>query len=193
MELDSPSIKYIANSLPLLRTAMLRQAGFAAASLLIALTAARAQEKPKPTTEVDRATLERKFAETMSGAVMVGSFTTTSGKGQGQAAKEEKYTLGKVEKLQNDYWLFNVRIQYGDKDATLPLPLEVQWAGDTPVITLTKQPIPGFGTFTARVLIYDDHYAGFWEGADHGGHLFGRITRPETEAARPGPPKSEQK
>ena len=165
---------------------MLRHFGFAAAFLLIALSAAMGQDPAKPAEKPDRAALEKKFAETLSGAVMTGSFTTTSGEGQGKAPKEEKYTLGKVEKLQNDYWLFNVRIQYGDKDATLPLPLEVQWAGDTPVITLTKQPVPGFGTFTARVLIYDDHYAGFWDGANHGGHLFGRITRPEGEPTNGG-------
>jgi hypothetical protein len=118
---------------------------------------------------------------------MLGSFTTTSGKGEGRALKEEKYTLGKVEKLRDDYWQFNVRIQYGEKDATLPLPLQVQWAGDTPIITLTKQLVPGFGTFTARVLIYDDHYAGFWSGGDHGGHLFGRITHGDAKPGAPGP------
>jgi hypothetical protein len=128
----------------------------------------------------DREVLEQKFAQTMSGAVLTGSFTDTTK--DIKALKEEKYTLGEVKKLKDDLWLFNVRIQYGEKDATVPLPLAVQWAGDTPVITLTKQPIPGFGTFTSRVLIYDDHYAGFWWGGDHGGHLFGKITRPDTPA-----------
>ena len=142
------------------------------------------QAPPKPAAPPpDRAELEKKFAETMSGAVMTGSFTTT-GQGKELALKQEKYTLGEVSKLRDDYWLFNVRIQYGDHDATLPLPLEVKWAGDTPVITLTKQPVPGFGTFTARVLIYDGHYAGFWSGGDHGGHLIGTIGKPNGDAEK---------
>ena len=36
--------------------------------------------------------------------------------------------------------------------------------------------------FTSRVLVYRDHYAGFWAGADHGGHLFGRIERAPAES-----------
>jgi hypothetical protein len=24
-------------------------------------------------------------------------------------------------------------------------------------------------------MIYNDHYAGFWSGADHGGHLYGTV------------------
>ena len=58
----------------------------------------------------------------------------------------------------------------------IPLPpLEVKWAGDTPVITLTDLAIPGLGTFTARVLFYRGEYCGTWSAVDHGGTLFGKI------------------
>jgi hypothetical protein len=86
-----------------------------------------------------------------------------------------------VAKLKGDYWLFETRIQYGDQDVQLPLTLQVKWAGDTPVITLTDVAIPGLGTFTARVLVYRDQYAGTWSGAMHGGQLFGRIEQPAAE------------
>jgi hypothetical protein len=119
--------------------------------------------------------LEKDFAERMSNATLVGRFTDRARKEA--PLKEEKYTLGKVAKLTGDTWLFNTRIQYGEHDATLPLPLKVVWAGDTPVITLDKVAIPGFGTFTCRVLIFDDQYAGTWDGGNHGGHLFGKIVR----------------
>ncbi len=122
-----------------------------------------------------REELEKKFAETMSKCVMIGRFSTSDA--ADKPLKEERYTLGEVKKLNGDTWLFPARIQYGDHDLTLPLPLEVKWAGDTPIITLTKVAVPGFGTFTARVLIYDGQYAGTWAGANHGGHLFGRIEK----------------
>jgi hypothetical protein len=123
-----------------------------------------------------QAELEKQFAETMSGATLIGRFTL----GQQQGDKpltEDKYTLGKVEKLKNGLWSFETRIQYGQRDVKVPLALEVKWAGDTPVITLTDVLVPGLGTFTARVLVYRDEYAGTWSGGDHGGQMFGRIVR----------------
>ncbi len=149
------------------------------AVMVVCCVPARGQNQAEKPAAPDREALEKKFAETMSGAVLVGSFTDTTK--DATALKQEKYTLGEVKKLKDNLWLFNARIQYGEKDVTVPLPLTVEWAGDTPVITLTKQPIPGFGTFTSRVLIYDDHYAGLWWGGDHGGHLMGKITRPDAK------------
>ena len=137
----------------------------------------------------DRAALERQFAETMTNAALVGHFTDRT-RENAKLPREEKYTLGKVAKLQGDYWLFQARIQYGEHDVTLPLKLRVVWAGDTPVITLDKMPIPGFGSFTCRVMIFGDQYAGTWDGGDHGGHLFGKIVPAENkegEAIAPSP------
>ena len=121
----------------------------------------------------DRAELETRFAKQLSGANFVGHFTDDAK--PGGTLTPEKYTLGEIRKLQGDRWLFPVRIQYGDHDLTVPLALPVAWAGDTPVIKLDRLAVPGFGVFSARVLICDDRYAGYWQGANHGGHLFGRI------------------
>ena len=59
----------------------------------------------------------------------------------------------------------------------MPLQLEVKWADDTPVITLTDLELPNLGTYTARVLIYRGQYAGTWSNNRYGGHLFGTITK----------------
>jgi hypothetical protein len=137
---------------------------------------AAGQDKRAPSQEE----LEKQFAETMSGATLVGRFTL----GQQQGDKpltEDRYTLGKVEKLKNGLWSFETRIQYGQHDAKVTLALEVKWAGDTPVITLTNVLVPGLGTFTARVLVYRDEYAGTWSGGDHGGQMFGRIIKKAAE------------
>ncbi|REK12774.1 MAG: hypothetical protein DWQ37_11145 [Planctomycetota bacterium] len=127
--------------------------------------------------------LEKKFAETMSGATLVGRFTI-SGVNDGEPLKEDRYTLGKVYKLKNGLWSFEARIQYGDHDVKLPLALTVEWAGDTPVITVTKVAFPGLGTYTARVLVYDDQYAGTWSGSDHGGQMFGKIVPAEASTEK---------
>jgi hypothetical protein len=119
----------------------------------------------------------RSFAELLSNRVLVGRFTVDGSEGE---LKEERYELGSVTKLPNgDFWLFKTRIRYGDHDVTVPLPLEVKWAGSTPVITVNDVTIPGLGTFSARVVIADGKYTGTWRHDAVGGHLFGQITMPE--------------
>lgn len=169
-----------------------------AAELLIALSPiSYAQSAPAPAdaprkapadAEPDRAKLEEQFEKTMSGATLVGHFTVERpGQNGGKAGepKEERYTLTKVSKAQGDKWLFMARIQFGGKDVNVPLMIPVKWAGDTPVISVTDMGIPGLGTYTARVMVYGDHYAGTWSGGDHGGHLWGRI-EPAADATRAG-------
>ena len=111
----------------------------------------------------------------MTGAVLVGHFNID---GQDAPAREDRYTIVKATKMQGELWLLTVRIQYGGRDLTLPLPVPVRWAGDTPVISVTDLTVPGAGTYTAHVVIYRGRYAGTWSGADHGGAMWGKIERP---------------
>ncbi|HEV8604110.1 MAG TPA: hypothetical protein VGQ99_02015 [Tepidisphaeraceae bacterium] len=149
--------------------------------LLVLLVGARADAqatKPATTQAVTQADLERQFAEMLSGSTLVGKFTETqAAQPRPQQPKEDRYTLTKVSKLYGDNWLFVARIQFGDKDVSVPIMLPVKWAGDTPVITVTDAKIPGLGTYTARVMFYRDEYAGTWSGGNHGGHLWGKIER----------------
>jgi hypothetical protein len=125
------------------------------------------QVKKKPLTVA-----EQKFSQLLSGAELEGRYTTWD---QLDTLKKDTYTVSKVSKIGGDMWLFKVRIRYADHDATVPLPLHVKWAGDTPVITLDKFPVPGFGTFSARVLFHGRYYAGTWDAGDHGGHMYGTV------------------
>lgn len=126
--------------------------------------------------EPSKAELERQFEEKLTGVRFVGKFTLL-GK-EDQTPKEESYEITSVMKTDTEnVWLFKTRIMYGDKDVTVPLPLEVRWAGDTPVISLTDFTIPQMGTFSARVVIYKNKYAGTWSHGEKGGHLFGRIEK----------------
>ena len=140
----------------------------------------QAQETAEPSvTPEQREQLYREFEQMMSGVALVGHFTVT---GKDTPPKEERYEISRVKKLpQGDYWQFVARIAYGDKDVTLPLPLEVKWAATTPVITLSDLTIPGLGTFSARVLVHDGKYAGTWSHGEVGGHLYGLVERIETE------------
>lgn len=116
----------------------------------------------------------------LTGSALVGQFTVTGR--ETSEPKPERYEITSVRHVGDGNWMFVARIKYGDHDVTLPITLPIKWAGDTPVITVDKMPFPGLGTYTARVMIYEDHYAGFWSGAGdnvnpHGGHLFGTVER----------------
>lgn len=142
---------------------------------------AETKKAAPPAAKLDQAAMEKKFQQEMTGAVLTGQYTV-AGQQAEKPARPEKYTITKVIKLNGDLWVLHARIQYGEHDLTVPVPLRIQWAGDTPVITLTDVEVPGLGTFTSRVLFYGDRYAGTWQHGDVGGHLFGTIAKPKEES-----------
>ena len=150
---------------------------FVASFLVLSGSAALVQADEANVSEADKARFAA-FEKLLTQAKLVGRFTIL-GQSAG-AGKKEEYTISSVKKMpQGDFWLFNARLKYGSTDMTLPLPLEVKWAGKTPVITLTETTIPGLGTFSARVVIHGGQYAGIWKHGKHGGQMFGEIQKIE--------------
>ena len=130
---------------------------------------------------------EQAFARQLSGRVMVGLFSIEGR--EEQAGKPERYTIGKVTKLQDDLWTIEARIQYGKVDATVPVPVHVNWAGDTPMVSVTNLTLPLVGSeFSARVLFHGDRYAGTWQHGQVGGHMWGRLEDPPPAAEEPAKP-----
>jgi len=118
--------------------------------------------------------LEKEFEKSMSGVTLAGHFTRQGGTG----LSDDKYSIDKVIKLQDDLWRFDTRIQYGGNDVKMSVSLHVKWAGDTPVLSLTDESIAGMGKFTVRIVVYGGHYAGTWGGSKgHGGQMFGDILK----------------
>ena len=154
-------------------------------SVWIACPAAVVAQTPstKPTQTAasptgSNAQLLTKFEKLLTGAKLVGMFTLDGRPLDKLSA--ENYEIQKVEKQPDgDWWLITARIKYGEKDFAVPVPVEVKWAGTTPVITLDKVTLPGYGTFSARVVFHGERYAGTWQHDDKGGHMFGRIELPK--------------
>lgn len=142
-------------------------------SFVAMLSLAGCSREPLPGAEA-QAERERAFEEMMTNVSLVGQ--STSFEGEGIAGKEE-YVIEKASRIAGDRWLFQTTMKLGSGDVTLPIPITVLWAGDTPVITLTDLSIPGMGSYSARVLLFRDHYAGTWMGGESGGHVFGDIVR----------------
>jgi hypothetical protein len=147
-----------------------------------------ADEKPAAG-HLNQAALEKSFAETLTGATLVGHFSVV-GRPSPAKGHEDRYEIDKAEKIEGHRWLITSRIKYGTHDVKVPIPLEVYWAGDTPVITVSNVTVPGMGTFVARVLVYGDRYAGTWQHDKFGGHMWGMIERtPPSTISTPTKPK----
>ncbi|QDV30086.1 hypothetical protein Spb1_20130 [Planctopirus ephydatiae] len=137
------------------------------------------EKSPAVKTAGELTPAEEEFRKQMTGSVLVGVFSID---GRTGSPKEERYEISEVRKVapgkaDNFVWLITSRIKYGDKDVKIPVPVEVRWAGDTPMIQLTNTTIPLMGTFTARVMIYKDRYAGTWQHDAVGGHMWGKIEK----------------
>jgi hypothetical protein len=145
--------------------------GYAIGSVAGGFGVGRAEADPASLTD-----LEREFTERMQNVALEGFFTI-----EGRERRDgnpELYEIESVTKLEGDgdLWRFNARIAYGSVDATLPVVVPVVWAGDTPMVSITDFEIPGLGDeFGARVVFYDERYAGTWDHGQYGGLMYGVI------------------
>ncbi len=131
---------------------------------------------PVEDTAADQQQREATFEEAMANTILTGVFTV-DGK-LDAAPKAESYEIESVKKLGGGIWTFTTRVKYGDVDVKLPINVPVIWAGDTPMVSLTNASIPGMGEgFSARVIFYDNRYAGTWQHGKKGGHMYGTIAK----------------
>ena len=151
---------------------------------------ASAKSPAKVAVEKSPEELEAEFQQMLTGAKLTGQFTM-DGKPLNDL-QDELYEIHKVQKLKpdGDTWAIHSRIKYGEHDLVLPVPIKVKWAGNTPVLTLDNMFLPGLGTFSARVVLHGNRYAGTWQHDSVGGHLFGNIipaepTEPAPSASQP--------
>ena len=133
---------------------------------------------------IDPATLptaERAFAERMRNVTLVGSFTID---GQAGEPRADRYEIASVQKVGENSWQFNAKMDCcgAAGQSGLPIVVPMHFVGDTPVITMTGTSLPGIGTFTVRLFFYGDRYAGTWQHDAVGGQMSGRIEK--TAAAR---------
>lgn len=127
----------------------------------------------------DQAAREKAFSEMLSNTTMTGSFTVD--KKTDTPPKPESYSIKSVKKLTGNLWTFMTHIKYGKTDTTLPITVPVVWAGETPMVSLTNQSLPGLGdAFSARVVFHDGRYAGTWQHGKVGGHMFGAFKKTST-------------
>ena len=165
-----------------------------------AVSSARAQEAAAPANDApaaddeadDEAARFAAFTKAMTNVKLVGRFTI-AGDDDKDPIRDE-YTISSVAKVGDaDLWIVSARIRYGSVDLTVPVPVEVKWAGKTPVITLDNVTIPGLGTFSSRVVIDGPLYAGTWQHDAVGGHMFGKIVPVDSPEKVPATKSGEER
>jgi hypothetical protein len=145
------------------------------ALLLAAITAAAAAPLPARQTTAD-ADRDAAFAAKMNGARLIGKYSVWTPQGEQMPAQDDTYDISELTRGEGDTWVFQYTMSYGGGNKlTVPIPVSVVWAGDTPVLTMTDQAVQGLGVFSVRVLLYGDRYAGTWQSPMAGGHMWGRI------------------
>ncbi|MDG2129307.1 MAG: hypothetical protein P8K08_15015 [Fuerstiella sp.] len=136
----------------------------------------------------ESAAREKAFSSRMSNVTLVGSFTV-DGKTD-ELPKAERYEIKSVTKLGGNLWTFLTRVKYGNVDTKVPITVPLEWAGDTPMVSLTDATLPGLGSaFSARVIFHENRYAGTWQHGKVGGHMFGRIEKTEVQTQTEEPVK----
>src|SRR3954471_11069838 len=84
---------------------------------------ALSQEPAKKDAMPSRDELIKKLAADLTNVKLIGRFTVAGR--EDRDPRPEEYTITSAVKLPDgDMWLINARIKYGDKDATVPMPLE---------------------------------------------------------------------
>lgn len=140
------------------------------------MTAWAEDAKPAPKISEEALTpAEEVLANLLTGADLVGSFTVDGKEGQ---PKQDRYSISKAARIKGNHWAIHARIKYGEVDITVPVPVQIDWAQDTPVLSVSDLKIPGLGSeFGTRLLFHGDRYAGTWQHGKVGGHMWGRIER----------------
>lgn len=161
-----------------------------ASSALITAATLRLQAADPParlTTTAPDATLneqEQAFADLMENCILAGRFSVDGN--EDKPVSTDKYTIQSATKVKDDNWLINARIVYGQNDLIVPVPVKVNWAGDTPVLSVTDLAIPGLGEkFSARLLFYDGRYAGTWGHGEVGGQMWGKTEKQAADDDKP--------
>ncbi len=139
-------------------------------------TKAAVEKEVAPAKGVAPEELEAAFVKALARVLFKGRWCTVE-KGTMGEARDEQYEIVGAMKTGGDRWVINARIQYGTINLVAPVPVQVKWAGDTPVIVVDQFTLPGAGTYSARVMIFGDTYSGTWSAGDHGGLLQGVIAK----------------
>jgi len=154
------------------------------ATLLGATAEPAAGQAPEPEEgEAALNALETAFVATLTEATFIGRWHPIAD-GEVGAERRDRYSIAGAEKTGDNRWIIRARLSADLPDLLVPVPVRIEWAGDAAVLMVDDFGLPGMNPYSARVLIFDDTYAGTWSGGGMAGLISGIIVR-EADAATP--------
>jgi hypothetical protein len=133
------------------------------------------------------ADVEARFIAMLKNATLKGSWAPVQQSKLGTERGGDSYRIARAEKSTDGKWSIVSLFAVGGQQVEFPISASVKFAGDTAVLILDNvRTGPGKANWSARVMFFDDVYAGrWWETAnrEHGGTINGTITR----ADKPSP------
>lgn len=143
-------------------------------------------------TELSQDELEAGFKALLSKATLSGRWCSVDNGQLGPEKKGDSYSIASASKTGGHQWVIHARMRYGEREMVLPVPVQVKWSGDTPVLIVNDLSTGGERRYSARVLFFGNTYAGTWSSSGgQGGLLYGTIThdpQPSEPAAASGHP-----
>lgn len=119
---------------------------------------------------------EERFKVLFTKATLSGRWTRLKDGVLGEERSGDKYTILSVVKREGENWTVNAKMKYGEKELIVPVPVRMKFIGDTSLLMVDGLAIPGGGTYTARLMIFERTYSGTWKDQRGGGMLYGSIT-----------------
>lgn len=144
--------------------------------LLLPGLATSEDEKPKLNES------ESKFAAMLENATLKGTWAPIAQQQLGDE-KSDGYRVVKAVKKKGNQWNIVSRVKRRGQEFDFPIPVVVEFAGDTAVMILNDSPAGRGQVWSARILFHDDVYAGSWWSPGHEkfGIVSGTISREKAE------------
>jgi hypothetical protein len=163
---------------------------------LVGLAAVQAQDaKPAESAEkpkVSQEELEGRFQRMLTKAVLNGRWAPIDNMELGPEKKGDKYEIVSAGKVKGDQWVVNAKMRYGKNEFVMPVPVQVKWSGETPMLIVDNLSMGGDKKYSARVLFFEGTYSGSWSSsAGYGGVIYGMVER--APIAQTEEKKSDQK
>ena len=124
---------------------------------------------------------ETNFIAMLKNATLKGSWAPVQQNQMGAQRQDEGYKIARAEKREGDNWAIITLVSFQGREIEFPMPAVVKFAGDTAVLILENvRAGQGQANWSARVMFFDNVYAGRWwetSNKEHGGTVAGTITQ----------------
>lgn len=88
----------------------------------------------------------------------------------------DKYQIFSATKGKDDKWIIHAKMKYREQEFVMPIPVTMMFVDETAILVVDNLSFAYGGVYSARLLIHERTYSGWWSGGRGGGMLYGTIT-----------------